>query len=97
MSPERFPLTLSKTPTTFFGAIVAALLIHLKWVSMPEMAIEIGLIRAIIPWVIVGIRNKPVCEQCGGRMKISKGFPNLVAVFESCGDVVDKALSSDYS
>ena len=27
---------------------MAALLIHLKWVSMPEMAIGVGLIRAII-------------------------------------------------
>ena len=94
-APGRFPLTIFKTPTTLFGAIAAALMIHIKWVSVLESSIGIGLILAILPWVIFRMKNMPLREQCGRRIKISKGFPNIVVTFESCGDAIDKGLSSD--
>ena len=59
----------------FFGAIAAVILIYVKWVSIHELAIGIGLVLAVLPLVIFAVRNKPMCEKCGGRMKISKGFP----------------------
>ena len=71
-------------------------LVYVKWVSTHEWAIGIGLILAIIPLAIFGMRNKPTCGKCGGGMKISKGFPNIVYTCKSCGDVVDTGLHSDY-
>jgi hypothetical protein len=80
----------------FFGAIIAVVLIYLKWISSNQLAIAIGLTLSILPLGISGMKNKPLCEKCGGRMKMSKGFPNIVYTCKSCEDVVDTGLHSDY-
>jgi tRNA(Ile2) C34 agmatinyltransferase TiaS len=80
----------------FFGAILAVIMVYCKLVATPELAIGIGLVLAIVPLVIFRMRNKPMCEKCGGKMKISKGFPNIVYKCKSCGEVVDTGLHSDY-
>jgi len=98
MTPEQYAkrFRLIGMASFFLGAIIAVILIYVKWVSTHELAIGIGLTLAIIPLVIFGMKNKPVCEKCGGRMKISKRFPNIVYTCKSCGDVVDTGLHSDY-
>jgi hypothetical protein len=80
----------------FFGAVLAVIMVFCKLVTTPELAIGVGLVLAIMPLVIFRMINKPVCEKCGGKVKISKGFPNIVYQCNACGEIVDTGLHSDY-
>jgi ABC-type multidrug transport system permease subunit len=39
--------------------------------------------------------NSAICEICGGRMKISSGYPRIVYRCTKCGVEVDTGISSD--
>jgi hypothetical protein len=80
----------------FCGAIVAVILVRTKLIATEEIAIGLGLVSASIPLLIFWRKNKPVCDKCQGRMKLSQGFPMLVYKCEACGEVVETGLHSDY-
>jgi tRNA(Ile2) C34 agmatinyltransferase TiaS len=80
----------------FLGAIIAVMLISAGWVNAHELSIGIGLFVAILPLAIFRMKHRPLCEKCGQKMKISRGFPNIVYTCPSCKNVVETGLHSDY-
>jgi len=60
--------------------------------AVPFVALALG----VVPIVGFAMTKKPICDRCGGGMKIRSGFPNLVYECRQCKDVVDTGLHSDY-
>lgn len=56
----------------------------------------IALALATVPLLLFAGRNKPVCQKCGGAMRIDAGFPRMIYRCRSCGDLVHTGLHADY-
>jgi hypothetical protein len=69
MNPKQYAkkFRLNGMASFFFGAIIAVVLIYVKWISAHELAIGTGLALAIIPLVIFRMKNKPICKNVGGE------------------------------
>lgn len=59
---------------------------------LPFLALGVG----SVPIVFFMLGNKAVCESCGGKMKISSGYPRIVYRCRRCGSEVDTGIYSDY-
>lgn len=76
-----------------------AIILGLAWLGiipysdyLPFIALLIGTVPVLAFWK----RNMVVCESCGGRMKISSGYPRIVFRCRQCGTDVDTRIHSDY-
>lgn len=77
------------------GAVTGACLVYLKIFNSPEFSVFIGVGLSLIPLAVFTMNNKPICQKCSGRMKVSKGFPNIEYTCRNCGFTEDTELSSD--
>lgn len=59
---------------------------------LPFLALLIG----SIPIVLFVLMNKATCESCGGRMKISSGYPRIVYRCNKCNSETDTGIYSDF-
>jgi tRNA(Ile2) C34 agmatinyltransferase TiaS len=49
-----------------------------------------------VPILVFMKRNTASCESCGGRMKISSGYPRIVYRCKQCGAEVNTGIHADY-
>jgi hypothetical protein len=77
------------------GAVAAAL-VGLGSVPFHEWVLILALAIGLLPVLLFHIKNKPVCESCGGRMRLKSGYPNLVYQCQECRGEVDTGMHSDY-
>ncbi len=54
-----------------------------------------ALAAGAVPIVLFATRNRPRCESCGGRMRISSGYPRIVFRCRKCGAETDTGIYSD--
>jgi len=87
----------SVATVSWVGALVIVL--GLAWLRiipyndyLPFTALLIG----TVPILIFFKHNKAVFESCGGRMKISSGYPRIVYKCKQCGAEVNTRIHADY-
>jgi hypothetical protein len=78
------------------AGVVSAILVFLRIVPFQECVPILALGIGLVPVILFHIKNKPVCDVCGGRMRIKSGFPNLVYQCQECKREVDTGMHSDY-
>jgi hypothetical protein len=74
----------------------AALTVFLRIVPLHDAVPFVAFAVGLIPIIGFAVTNRPVCDRCGGGMKLRSGFPNLVYECRQCKGVVDTGLPSDY-
>lgn len=67
----------------------------LRVIPFNEFLPFIALTAGTAPIVLFMRRNRPVCETCGGSMKVTSGFPRIVYRCKKCGAETDTGLYSD--
>lgn len=87
----------SVATVSWVGALVIVL--GLAWLGtipyndyLPFTALLIG----TVPILVFMKRNTASCESCGGRMKISSGYPRIVYRCKQCGAEVNTGIHADY-
>ncbi|MBE0582951.1 MAG: hypothetical protein IH612_04230 [Desulfofustis sp.] len=55
-----------------------------------------ALLAGTIPIVAFVKLNRAVCDSCGGRMKISSGYPRIVYRCQKCRSEIDTGIYSDF-
>jgi hypothetical protein len=78
------------------AGVAAATLVALRIVPFHEWVIILALAIGLVPVLLFHIKNKPVCDVCGGRMRMKSGYPNLVYQCQECRGEVDTGMHSDY-
>ncbi len=76
--------------------IVFLLLACLHIVPFNEFIPFLALFIGTIPIIAFVLLNKATCESCGGRMKISSGYPRIIYRCKKCKSEVDTGIYSDY-
>jgi hypothetical protein len=78
------------------GALLALLaFVRLGFIPFTEFLPFAALAAAAVPVILFVRRNRPVCESCGGRMKITSGYPRIVYRCRECGAELDTRIYSD--
>jgi tRNA(Ile2) C34 agmatinyltransferase TiaS len=57
-------------------------------------AVALGL--GAVPLLVFAARNRPVCQQCSGGMRVAVGYPRLIYRCRQCGERVHTGLHADY-
>jgi hypothetical protein len=61
----------------------------------PALAVSLAA-GGLVPLLVFAARNRPVCQQCGGGMRVAVGYPRLIYRCRQCGDRVHTGLHADY-
>jgi hypothetical protein len=70
-------------------------LVRLGIIPFSEFLPFAALAAGAVPTVLFAMRNRPRCESCGGRMRISSGYPRIVFRCRKCGAETDTGIYSD--
>jgi hypothetical protein len=78
------------------GALLLLLaFVRLGFIPFSEFLPFAALAAAAVPVILFVRRNRPLCESCGGRMRVSSGFPRIVYRCRKCGAELDTEIYSD--
>ena len=59
--------------------------------ALPFLALLVG----SLPIAAFMLKNKAICESCGGQMKISSGYPRIIYQCKECQAIIDTGIYSD--
>ena len=98
MDPVEYTRRLRRTATVSWLAALCVMF-ALVWIGavpsgayLPFAALLLG----AIPIAAFALRNRPSCQACGGRMRISAGYPRIVYRCRECGATLHTGIHADF-